>query len=89
MNHDNKHSRWWVDDMNKNHVCVSNYLFMFSCFCEYAHVIISNINVVVFFLDFSPDGRPQWEVEAKIIREKTQGVSPCFLLFEKKSVKIM
>ncbi|XP_054625952.1 nuclear factor of activated T-cells, cytoplasmic 3 isoform X2 [Dunckerocampus dactyliophorus] len=27
----------------------------------------------VIFLEKGPDGRPQWEVEAKIIREKTQG----------------
>lgn len=29
---------------------------------------------------FVPDGRPQWEVEAKIIHEKTQGVSSIYLL---------
>uniref|UniRef100_A0A1A7XST9 Nuclear factor of activated T-cells, cytoplasmic, calcineurin-dependent 3 n=2 Tax=Iconisemion striatum TaxID=60296 RepID=A0A1A7XST9_9TELE len=27
----------------------------------------------VIFVEKGPDGRPQWEVEAKIIREKTQG----------------
>lgn len=27
------------------------------------------------YLFFSQDGRPQWEVEAKIIREKSQSVS--------------
>ncbi|KAK1891498.1 Nuclear factor of activated T-cells cytoplasmic 3 [Dissostichus eleginoides] len=27
----------------------------------------------VIFLEKGPDGRPQWEVEAKIMREKTQG----------------
>ncbi|XP_061734659.1 nuclear factor of activated T-cells, cytoplasmic 3 isoform X1 [Nerophis ophidion] len=27
----------------------------------------------VIFLEKGPDGRPQWEVEAKIVREKTQG----------------
>lgn len=36
---------------------------------------------VLFFVFFSPDGRPQWEVEAKIIREKSQGVSEV-MLFE-------
>nr|XP_046204960.1 nuclear factor of activated T-cells, cytoplasmic 3-like isoform X2 [Oncorhynchus gorbuscha] len=29
----------------------------------------------VIFLEKGPDGRPQWEVEAKIIREKSQGSS--------------
>ncbi|XP_056134133.1 nuclear factor of activated T-cells, cytoplasmic 3 [Lampris incognitus] len=29
----------------------------------------------VIFLEKGPDGRPQWEVEAKVIREKTQGSS--------------
>lgn len=28
---------------------------------------------------FVPDGRPQWEVEAKITHEKTQGVSSIYL----------
>ncbi|XP_066513716.1 nuclear factor of activated T-cells, cytoplasmic 3-like [Hoplias malabaricus] len=29
----------------------------------------------VIFLEKGPDGRPQWEVEAKIVREKSQGSS--------------
>ncbi|KAM4602740.1 nuclear factor of activated T-cells, cytoplasmic 3 [Polymixia lowei] len=29
----------------------------------------------VIFLEKGPDGRPQWEVEAKVIRERTQGSS--------------
>lgn len=29
----------------------------------------------------SSDGRPQWEVEAKIIREKSQGVSERFSFY--------
>uniref|UniRef100_A0A674NE88 Nuclear factor of activated T cells 3 n=1 Tax=Takifugu rubripes TaxID=31033 RepID=A0A674NE88_TAKRU len=32
----------------------------------------------VIFLEKGPDGRPQWEVEAKIIREKSQG--PCMVV---------
>lgn len=32
--------------------------------------VMSSLSLFVFL-----DGRPQWEVEAKIIREKSQGVS--------------
>lgn len=68
------------------------FLIIYLCFYAFVNMPMSLSQILMllfFFLDFSPDGRPQWEVEAKIIREKTQGVSPCFLLFEKKSVKIM
>lgn len=36
----------------------------------------------VFYCSYSflLDGRPQWEVEAKIIREKSQGVSSCLFI---------
>lgn len=34
----------------------------------------------------STDGRPQWEVEGKIIREKCQGVRNNFSYFRKLSV---
>lgn len=45
-----------------------------------------NLTYKVCSKSFLLDGRPQWEVEAKIIREKSQGVSshlfPCIVIVQ-------